>query len=323
MLDLLIIGAGPVGLFAAFEAGSKNIKAEVVENLSYVGGQLSTLYPEKPIYDFPGFSKIKAKDLISALYEQYSPFKEIVPIHFNCDLTNIEKKEDYYIVKTSLKTFETKTILLTTGNGGFNPRKLELDGANDVNNLSYFVENPSKYQNKNVVILGGGDSALDYGNMLKGIAKTCTIIHRRNEFRANEESIRNFATFGNILTPYNPIKLIIENNEIKELVISKNDEDKIINIPLDELVVSYGLLPAKLDYSSFGLNIDSQGILVKRTMQTNLENIYACGNCVSYEGKIKTIVSGMGEVAIAMHEIEGIIFPNKSKNVIYYKPKEK
>ena len=153
MLDLLIVGSGPVGLYAAFSAGAKKLNTKVIESLGYVGGQLTTLYPEKPIYDFPGIKEIKAKDLINELYNQYLPFANDVPILFNTSLKNIVKKDGYYEVETTCGSYETKTILLTTGNGGFTPRPLEVEGANTIKNLSYFVVDVDKYKDKACVNL--------------------------------------------------------------------------------------------------------------------------------------------------------------------------
>lgn len=320
MLDLLIIGTGPVGLYAAFTAGAKKLNTQVIESLSYVGGQLTTLYPEKPIYDFPGIKEIKAKDLIKELYNQYLPFEKDVPITFNASLKEIVKEIDYYKVITTNGVFETKTILLTTGNGGFTPRPLELEGVKEIINLSYNVLDVEKYRNKDVLILGGGDSALDYGNMLNGVAKSTSIVHRRNEFRAAEDSIEKFKTHGKIYTPYTPSNLKINGNLGINLDLINAQTNEILSLNFDELIVSFGMLPSNFEYHKYGINSSNEGIEVKTNMETSLENVFACGNCVSYLGKIKTIACGMGEAAIAMHSIESVIFPKKSKLPGYFHP---
>ena len=320
MLDLLIVGSGPIGLYAAFSAGAKKLNTKVIESLGYVGGQLTTLYPEKPIYDFPGIKEIKAKDLINELYNQYLPFSNDVPILFNTSLKNISKKDDYYKVETSSGLFETKTILLTTGNGGFTPRPLEIEGANTIKNLSYFIVDVNKYKNKDVVILGGGDSALDYGNMLNGVAKSVSIVHRRNEFRALEDSIEKFKTFGKIYTPFTPSSLQINGELGTTLNLTNAQTGEALSLSFDELIVSFGMLPSTYDYASQGINTTKDGIEVKTNMETSLENVFACGNAICYPGKIKTIACGMGEAAIAMHAIESIIYPKKSNLPGYFHP---
>lgn len=320
MLDLLIVGAGPIGLFAAFEAGAKKLKTEVIESLNYVGGQLTTLYPEKPIYDFPGYKNILAKDLIKELYNQYSQFEKEVPINFATTLISINKKDDHYEVLTNKKTFETKTILLTTGNGGFNPRRLPLEGEDKISNLSYSLIDINRYKNKDVLILGGGDSALDFGNMLKGIAKNLTISHRRNDFRAAEDSVSKFKEHGKIYTPYTPTILNYTENKGTSLVLENVETKESLSLYFDELIVSYGFLPSKINYESLGIETVNNDIKVSTNMETSVQNIFACGNCVTYNGKIKTLACGMGETSVALHSIESVIYPNKSKLAGYFHP---
>jgi thioredoxin reductase (NADPH) len=320
MLDLLIVGAGPVGLYSAFSAGAKKLNTLVIESLDYVGGQLTTLYPEKPIYDFPGIKEIKAKDLIKELYNQYLPFEKEVPIKLGVSLINIEMCENYYKVFTSEAIYETKTILLTTGNGGFTPRPLELENAALIKNLSYNLVNIDKYKEKEVVILGGGDSALDYGNMLKGVAKKVNLVHRRNEFRALEDSIEKFKTHGFIYTPYTPNKLNINNNLGTSIELKNAQTEELLTLNFDELIVSFGMLPSTFDYNACGIHSTKDGINVKTNMETSLPGVFACGNCINYLGKIKTIACGIGEAAIAMHSIESIIYPKKSSTPGYFHP---
>lgn len=322
MLDLLIIGAGPIGLFCSFLAGIKQIKTEVIESLDQVGGQLSALYPEKLIYDFPGKKAIKAKDLIKDLYEQYEEFKNDVKINFNTLLKEIKKNEGYYEVITSTKTFKTKTILFTTGNGGFNPRPLAIEKANEIENLAYNITEVEKYRNKDVLILGGGDSAFDYANMLKGIAKSISLSHRRPDFRALEDSVSKLKEHGNIYTPFIPTTLKTSNNKGTSLILNNVETNEVLELSFDELIVSYGFLPSSLNYESFGIKTIDSFIEVNTHMETSKPNIFACGNCIQYPGKIKTLSCGMGEASIAMHSIESIIYPNKSKLAAYYIPKK-
>ena len=203
MYELVIVGAGPIGIFASFYAGMRDINSVTLESSDHYGGQLTDIYPEKPIYDIPGIKEIKAKDLVEQLYNQYLPYKDKVEIKYNQDIKSCELKDDYFVLNVNNEVIETKTILLTSGNGNFNPRRLEVDGVKECKNIFYKLESLQKYKGQNIVVLGGGDSALDWANMLTNVANTVTIIHRRNEFRAHESSLELFKKKNNtkILTP--------------------------------------------------------------------------------------------------------------------------
>lgn len=318
MLDLLIIGAGPIGLFAAFNAGMRNFKSAIIDAQSYVGGQLTTIYAEKPIYDVPGIKEIKAKDLIDQLYDQYKPFMEKVPLYLSNKFFEIEQQADHFLVKTANHEFLTKTILLTVGNGGFNPRKLNVEKSDQFQNIVYFIKNLEAYRNKDVVVLGGGDSALDWANMLSDVAKSTTLIHRRNEFRAHDESIRLFQQKNKILTPYVVDQLLSKDeNYVDELVLKNIQDNSLLHLKTDAVVVNFGFLPSLIKYNNFNLAHDDQGLDVKQDMSTSLPGVYAAGNCVTYPGKLKTIASGFGEAATAIHAINNHLFPSKNNLPIY------
>lgn len=318
MLDVVIIGAGPIGLFAAFNAGMRNLKGALIEAQSYVGGQLTTIYAEKPIYDIPGIKEIKAKDLAKQLYEQYLPFQDKIPLYLNNKFFEIERKEDFFLVKTANHIFETKTILLTVGNGGFNPRRLTLPGSDQYQNIVYFIKNIEDFANKQVVLLGGGDSALDWANVLVNVAKSTTLVHRRREFRAHDESIRLFEKRGTILTPYTVEELLPkEETTLSHLVLKQVEDNTYKTIEADVVIVNYGFLPSLIKYSNFNLEHDDLGLLIAQDMSTSLEGVYAAGNCVHYPGKLKTLASGLGEAVTAIHAINNRLFPTKNNLPIY------
>lgn len=318
MLDLLIIGAGPVGLFAAFNAGMRNFKAALIDAQSYVGGHLTTIYAEKPIYDVPGIPEIKAKDLSQQLYKQYEPFLDKVPLYLSNKFFEIEQKDDYFHVKTANHTFHTKNILLAVGNGGFNPRRLQVANADSYENIVYFIKNIEKYTDKDVILLGGGDSAFDWANMLAEVAKSTTLVHRRTAFRAHDESIHQFQQKGKILTPYVVDQLHSSQANLVDAVTLKHVEDgSLVYLKTDAIVVNFGFLPSLIKYNNFNLAHDDNGLHVHSDMSTSLPGVFAAGNCATYPGKLKTIASGFGEAATAIQSINNRLFPSKNNLPVY------
>ena len=314
MYEILIIGGGPIGLFAGFYAGMRKLKGCIIESLPYIGGQLSTLYGEKSIYDIPTQVDIKAKDAAEMIYQQYSRFKDEIPLFLNCELKQITKIDDHYKVVTSTQTFETKSILFCTGNGNFTPRKLEVPGSADPA-IIYKIPDFSIFKGKQVLILGGGDSAMDWGVMIGRIAKSITVIHRRNEFRAHEETIKEFKTIikGTVKTPYD----IIEVKPDHHLVIKNKETNALESLPFDYIVVNYGFLPAKNNLESLGVKCEQGSIVVDTDMSCNVAGIFGCGNAVTYKGKLKTLAVGFGEAATAVTAINHYLYPEKNVAFLY------
>lgn len=310
MYEIIIIGAGPIGLFSSFYSSMRGLKGLTLESSSTYGGQLVSIYPEKPIYDLAGIKEIKAKKYIEELYNQYLPYKEKNPIIYNIEIIDIIENNDSYIIKTNNGDYETKTILIASGNGASIPRKLEIENATKCSNILYRLDNINKYKNKNIVVLGGGDSALDIANMLVDYSNV-TVIHRRKEFRAHEESLDIFKKKnGKFLTPMN-VESIEYDKICKSINLINNETNEKINVPVDYIFVSYGMLPSKNILNNF-LDSDTLGILVNQSYETNKKGIYAIGNSCSYVGKVKTIMSGMGEAVTAITAIHQYLFPNKN-----------
>lgn len=310
MYDVIIIGAGPIGLFATFYASLRGLKTITLENSSTIGGQLINIYPEKPIYDLPGIKEIKAKDYIENLYNQYLPYIESNPIIYNVEVLEVLSSDNNHIIKTNKGIYETKTILVASGNGTSIPRKLELENASKCKNILYRLDEVDKYSNKNIVVLGGGDSAIDIANMLVNVSNV-TVVHRRKEFRAHEESLEKFKKLnGKILTPMN-VESIEYDMNCKSLNLINIDTNERINIPTDYVFVSYGLLPSKNVFNNI-LDSDTLGILINQNCSTSKKGIYAVGNACSYLGKVRTITSGMGEVITAITAIHQYLFPTKN-----------
>ncbi|MDR0831573.1 MAG: NAD(P)/FAD-dependent oxidoreductase [Bacillales bacterium] len=308
MLDVIVVGAGPIGLFAGYYLGLRKLKSLILESKEVYGGQPLKIYPEKIISDVPGILAVKSKDFIEMLYQQYETFAKDIPIHYQEEIIEIKKLQDSYLVITNKDKYESKTILISSGNGVNIPKKLEVEGVDE--KVLYQITDLKSLLNKDVIVLGGGDSALDNANLLKDIAKSVTLIHRRAEFRGHEHSLELFRnSLGNVITSAHIDKIIIENDKHFLLI---NSTEKIY---FDYLVVNYGFLESK-NYFSNILNIDTLGIQVKTNMETSFEGVFCVGNACSYYGKTKTLTTGFGEVITAVTAIHQKIYP--SKNPTFY-----
>ncbi len=308
MKDLVIIGAGPIGMYAGILASLHNLDALIIESQDNVGGQLTSLYPEKNIIDLPGFDKITAKGFIDKLINQYNSLNIKPKLLLNEEVKNFIKNNDSYKVITSKQEIDTKCILLATGMGVFSPRKIGLENENNFNNIIYSLKDKSQYKDKKVAILGGGDSAVDWALMLSDIAKQVYIIHRRNEFRAQSSSVEMLDKKGvNKLTPYNVTKLNGSNN-VKSIEIT-NLNGEVKEIEVDAVFVNYGMIPSP---TFFPIEKEGNTIKVGDYYQTSAENVFAVGNIINYKGKVKNITCGLGEVVVAITKIDQIIHPNKN-----------
>lgn len=310
MDDIIIVGAGPIGLYGATLAALHLLKGRVIEGSTNVGGQLSSLYPEKAIVDLPGFASISAQGFIDKLMKQYEDNANKLPLHLNETVLTFEKKDSYYLVTTSKGTYETKCILLTTGMGSFSPRKTGLANEDNKDNIIYSISSSSLYKGKDMVILGGGDSAVDWAIALKEVAASVTIVHRREEFRAQSSSVEKMERLGvNVLKNQAVISLNGEGDKLESITIKSNADGKEQTIPLDFLFVNYGQVTTK---DSFEVEKLNNLIVTKENYQTSLENVFACGNIITYPGKVKNITCGLGEVVVAITKIDQIINPNKN-----------
>lgn len=311
MLEVLIIGAGPTGLYAAFLAGLRNLNAAVIESSGEPGGQLTAVYKDKFIYDIPGFPKISAKDYIDGQVIQYERFKSSLPIYYNEEAIDITKVDDYFIVKTTTKTIETKFVLIAHGGGGFVPQKLKIDQHFD--NILYYIKDLNQFKDKKIVVLGGGDSALDWAIDLSEYSKDVTLVHRRDEFRALQSSVDLFNEKGTILTPYMVDTVEGVDTQAGTLVLKHAKTHEKMTLDTDYIVVNYGFVLTKSKLEEWGLEGEKGLIKVDYTMQTNLPGIYAAGNGIDYPGKVKLISTGQGEAATAIQSITTLLYPEKTR----------
>ena len=310
MYDLIIIGAGPAGLYAATSAAMHKLNACIIESAYEFGGTLN-LYKQKMVYDMPGFVKISAGDLIDHLYQQYKPYESEVKMFLNCKATEINTLDTHYELVTNQGTFKTKTILLANGGGMFEPRLLELEGADAKSNIYYNVKDVSYFKDQELVVLGGGDSAVDWALTLSEVAKKVTLVHRRPDFRAHEVNVEKIREIGTVLTPYTP-EALVGYDKVDYLTLKHTENQSQIELKLDALFVFYGSNPAKTSMDKWGLDVENNLIKVASDMQTSKKGIYAIGNSVTYLGKRKMIVTGLGEAATAISAISQYLYPEKT-----------
>ena len=312
--DICIIGAGPVGLFAVFEAGLLKMRCHLVDYLPQVGGQLSEIYPKKPIYDIPGYPTVGAQELVDNLMEQAKPFDPTFTLGERIE--KIEKQEDNtFILTTHLDTkIHAKIICIAGGLGVFEPRKPALENLADYekNGVEYMVLDPEKYRNKKIVIAGGGDSALDWTMFL---AAELTMVHRGEMFRGAPDSVdkvKQLADEGKIKLELNStISHLHGDGKLSSVTITNNDGSA-KEVECDYYLALFGLSPKLGPIANWGLSIDKNAINVDtKDYSTNQKGIYAIGDINTYEGKLKLILCGFHEAAIMCHSAAELISGKK------------
>jgi thioredoxin reductase (NADPH) len=323
--DILIIGAGPTGLFAVFEAGLLQLKCHLIDALAQPGGQCSEIYPKKPIYDIPGFPEVLAGDLVNNLLEQIKPFQPGFTLGERAE--RIEKLNDgSFIVTTNKGTKHHAPIVAIAGGlGSFEPRKPLLPNLAkyEDHGVAYMIKDPEVYRNKRVVISGGGDSALDWSIFLTDVASEVTLVHRRNEFRGALDSVEKVQLLKNkgkinLVTPGEVVSLH-GGDHLSAVTISKigQEEDRILET--DYFIPLFGLSPKLGPIADWGLEIEKNAIKVDNTLdyQTNIPGIYAIGDVNYYPGKLKLILCGFHEATLMCQSAYQRIFPDK-KYVMKY-----
>ena len=301
--DVVIVGAGPVGLFAVHQLGIKGLKSEVIDNLDKAGGQCIELYPDKPIYDIAGIPECTGEELTNNLLDQIKPFK--TNFHFNERVQEINSEGDNWIIKTSQnKVFSSPNIIIAGGVGSFEPRRLSVKDAEkyEGKNIFYSISDKNMFKNKKISIFGGGDSALDWALELSKIAKV-TLIHRREEFRGAPHTLNQIKKEGkvDIKTKFQ-LSSISGKNNIESINI-KNDDGKETEVKTDYILSFFGLIMKLGPITEWGLNMDKKTIKVNtENFETNKKGIFAIGDICTYPGKLKLILSGFHEGALASVE---------------------
>jgi thioredoxin reductase (NADPH) len=324
--DILIIGAGPTGLFAVFEAGLLKLKCHLIDALPQAGGQLAEIYPKKPIYDIPGFPEVMAGELVDNLMEQIEPFQPGFTLGQRAE--QIEKLEDGTFIVTTNEGVKhhAPVVAIAGGLGSFEPRKPLLENLEKYENkgVAYMVREPEVYRDKRVLIAGGGDSALDWSIFLAEIAKEVTLVHRRNEFRGALDSVEKVQELKNLgkirlITPGEVVQL--EGTDVLQGVHVRrhSDPQEDILVALDAFIPLFGLSPKLGPISNWGLEIEKNAIKVDNTLdyQTNIPGIYAIGDVNTYPGKLKLILCGFHEATLMCQSAYQRIHPGK-KYVMKY-----
>lgn len=308
--DVTIIGAGPTGLFTAFYGGMRDMSVKIIESLPHTGGQLTALYPEKYIYDVAGFPKIRAQELVDNLEEQANLFDTTIVL--GQAIEHVEKLEDGTFKLISEKEIHyTKTIIITAGNGAFQPRRLNVGHSETYEgiNLHYHVKDMNIYKDQHVMLLGGGDSAVDWALMLEPIAKKVTLVHRRDKFRAHEHSVEQLmASTVDLATPFVPVD-IIGNDRVEKVMLEEVKGDRKLEVDVDALLCNYGFVSTLGPIKDWGLEIEKNSIVVNTKMETNIDGIYAAGDICTYLGKVKLIATGFGEGPTSINNAKQYIDP--------------
>jgi thioredoxin reductase (NADPH) len=315
--DALIIGAGPVGLFAVFELGLLDIKAHVIDILDKVGGQCAELYPEKPIYDIPGFPTITAQGLVDGLVAQSKPFNPA--IHLNEMVESIEKIGDplFRVTTNGGQTFETKIIVIAAGGGSFQPKRPPIPGieAYEKKSVHYAVRRMEDFRGKRVLIAGGGDSALDWTLNLAPIAGHLTLLHRRSEFRAAPDSVNKMMS----LVGEGKIDFVMgqassvegADGQVSKVVVKRNDGSN-FEIACDAILPFFGLTMKLGPIANWGLRLNEELIQVDtEAFETSEKGIFAIGDINTYPGKLKLILSGFHEAALMARRAQSYVYPDK------------
>lgn len=323
--DIAIIGAGPVGLFAVFEAGLLKLRCHLIDYLPQPGGQLSEIYPKKPIYDIPGYPSVLAQELIDNLLKQAEPFKPTFTLGERVESLDKISERDFILTTNMGTKISSQVVVIAGGLGCFEPRKPEVKGLEQFENgkgISYMVLDPEKYRDKKIVLAGGGDSALDWTIHLAGIAKEVILIHRSESFRGAPDSVSKVLK----LAEEGKIKLLLNSNLIAvggdsvlrnvEVLNTKSNETQ--KIEADQLIPLFGLSPKLGPLENWGLNIDKNAIEVNtEDYSTNIPGIYAIGDINTYKNKLKLILCGFHEAALMSHSAYKYIHPGVKYTMKY------
>jgi thioredoxin reductase (NADPH) len=311
IFDITIIGAGPSGLFAAFYAGLRDAKTKIIDSLPQLGGQLAALYPDKYIYDIPGFPKVLAGELVARQVEQATQFSPTVCL--NEKVTELNSCSDGTLtLETEVgNVHQSRTVIIAAGVGAFVPRTLDIPDIQRMEGkgIYYFVKDLDRFAGQRVMVVGGGDTAVDWALSLQRIARQVTLVHRRDRFRAHEESVNAlFASPSRVLLNHE-LEALHGTDRIESATVFDNQTAEETTLQIDALVLGLGFLANLGPIKKWGLNLAKNSILVDATMQTNLPSVYAVGDITSYEGKLKLIATATAEAAVAVNYAKSQLEP--------------
>lgn len=312
--DVTIVGGGPAGMFAAFYAGLRELKAQLIESLPQLGGQVSALYPEKEILDVAGFASVTGQNLVDQLEQQMTQ----APVDQRLEETveDVIKIDGGFKIVTNKSTTYSKTVIIALGNGAFSPRRLAIDSAEQFEGkkLFYAVKHRDDFRDQRVLIAGGGDSAIDMALMLEPVAKEVHLMHRREKFRGLEHEVTKLKQSSvELELPY-LLKDIEENDDQSlHLTMKKMRSDDEKELDVDDVIVNYGFTSDNKALTSWSLDLEQErhDIVVKNNMQTSVPGVYAIGDGINYDGKIKLIASAFGEAPTAISAVSKQLYPDR------------
>ena len=310
IFDITIIGAGPTGLFAAYYAGFRSLTVKLIDSMPELGGQITALYPEKYIYDVGGFPKILGKEIVRNLAEQAGQYRPTICLNEQVQELRHEGERHIRLV-TDAGEHHTRAVIITAGIGTFRPRKLpgptlaRFEGRG----LAYFVREVAEYRDRDLLIIGGGDSALDWALNLEGITRQTILIHRRDRFRAHEDSVKKLHESSVVVKTFFELKDILGEDRVDGAVVYDNRTKAEENLSVDAVLACLGFHSTLGPLKSWGLELDDDAITVNTKMETNLPGVYGAGDIVTFPGKLKLIATGFGEAATAVNNAAAHINP--------------
>lgn len=323
--DLAIVGAGPVGLFAIFEAGLLKMRCHLIDYLPQVGGQLSEIYPKKPIYDIPGFPTVLAQELVDNLMKQAEPFHPTFTLGERVETLEKRGERDFILVTNMGTEIHTKVVVIAGGLGCFEPRKPEVSDLSKFENgkgINYMILDPEKYRGQRMIIAGGGDSALDWAIYLSDICSEVTLVHRSESFRGAPDSVSKVMKLAdegkiNLLLNTN-LSTIFGNNTLESVTVVNTKTHELTIIPTDHLIPLFGLSPKLGPIEKWNLNIDKHAIAVNTDdYSTNISGVYAIGDINTYKNKLKLILCGFHEASLMSHSAYKYINPGVKYTMKY------
>lgn len=300
-VDVTILGGGPVGLFGSFYAGLRGMSVRILDSLPELGGQLTALYPEKYVYDMPGFPKVLAKDLAASLGEQGTQFHPELALGETAQTLTADE-EGYTIMTLSGRAYPTRTLIIAAGAGAFSPTRLGVEREEEFEGkgLYYGVREKSMFDGKKLAIVGGGDSAFDWALNLEPVAREILLVHRRDQFRAHEETVRQVRESGVQFRLWNVVKELHGNGRLAGVTLENTQTKETERIDVDAVIVNVGFKSSLGPIKEWGLAIEKNQIVVDELYRTNLPGVFAVGDVATFDGKLKLIATGVGEAATAV-----------------------
>lgn len=318
IVDITIIGGGPTGLFAAFYAGMRGSSCRIVDSLPELGGQLTALYPEKYIFDVGGFPKVLAKDLVTSLVEQAMQFEP--EIQLDEQVRDLEWKDDHFVMTCARGQYRTRSVVIAGGKGAFEPMPLKVDRYDELmhRGIEYAVRDPEAFRDQRVVIVGGGDTAMDFVLMLKDVTKSLCLVHRRDGWRAHQATVDQVmaaADAGEIdLLTFREVRELHGAECVEKVTVFDNRTDEDATLECDTLLSCLGFKPDLGPIKRWGIEVEKNRIQVDPLMATTVPGVYAAGDIVTYQGKLDLIATGFSEAAIAVNNAVHFVDPSARVN---------